>query len=224
MVSIHGFWRVSAMAILAFLVLCAAGVAVAAETAAVVKLPDPQTSGGPGIFDMLENRSSAPGGSFPTGAILMEELSTLLWSASGMNRSGRGWIVPMAMGREPYCKVYVTGEEGTFLYDWKTHSLIETSKKDARKDVGAQSFAATAPYILIFTTDGKGLGGSRDVRRAEDWAQVLVGAMTQDVYLAAEALGIGTRYMANLDADAVRSVCALAEKDVPVCIMPIGKR
>ncbi len=196
----------------------------AAGAAEVRKLPPPQTSGGLGIFDMLKHRASATAASFPTGKMSQEELATLLWAATGLNRPEKGWTVPMAMGREPYCRVYVTGEEGTFLYDWVTHSLIGTSKEDARRSVGAMSFASNAAYTLIFVTDGKALGSFKNIRAAEDWAQVAVGAMTQNVYLAAEALGIGTRYMANLKEDAIRAVCALEPDDVPVCIMPLGKR
>ena len=199
--------------------LCLAGVAEAAEAK---KLPSPQTAGGSGVFDALQRRASAAGGAFPTGAISQEELSTLLWAATGLNRPDKGWTVPMAMGREPYCRVYVTGKEGTFRYDWKAHSLVETSKEDARSTVSGQGFVAGASHVLIFVTDGKAIesfGG-----RGADWGPVLAGAMTQNVYLAAEALGIGGRYMASLKSDVVRSVCGLESADVPICIMPIGKK
>jgi nitroreductase len=48
--------------------------------------------------------------------------------------------------------------------------------------------------------------------------------MSQNVYLASNALGIGIRYMVGLNADAVRTLCALDPVDVPLCIMPMGKR
>ena len=207
--------------VLAIFLLCLACVA-AAEAAEVVKLPAPQTTGGPGVYDVLKNRASAAGGAFPTGKISQEELSTLLWAATGLNRPDKGWTVPFAMGREPYCRVYVTGEGGTFLYDWKAHSLVQTSKEDARKTVSGQGFVAGASHVLIFVSDEKTIEAFGD--RGANWAAVLVGAMTQNVYLAAEALGIGARYMASLKADVVRSVCAIESVDVPICILPIGKR
>ena len=82
-----------------------------------IKLPEPQIEGGSGIFTLLKSRASAVSGNYPTGQVSQAELSTLLWAASGLNRPGKGWTVPLAMGREPYCKVYVAGDEGTFLYD-----------------------------------------------------------------------------------------------------------
>jgi hypothetical protein len=199
------------------------GSVLCVSAGADIKLPDPLTEGGSGIFSLLKSRASAVSSSYPTGQVSQEELSTLLWAASGLNRPGKGWTVPMAMGREPYCKVYVAGDEGTFLYDWKEHSLKETSKDNVKSTIGRQSFVANASYVLVFVTDGKIVGGLNNPR-ADEWAYVAVGAMTQNVYLAADALNIGVRYIASLSADVARASLKLEEGDVPICIVPIGKR
>jgi nitroreductase len=185
------------------------------------ELPAPLTEGGSGVFSVLKNRASAPGGSYPTGQVSPEELSTLLWAATGLNRP-KGWTVPMAMGREPYCKVYVAGGDGVFLYDWSRNALKEISKNDIRSSIGRQPFVANASHVLIFVIDGTAVDGFGD--RGADWGYVAIGAMTQNVYLAAEALGIGARYMASLSADVAREALELGAKDIPACIMPIGKR
>jgi nitroreductase len=127
------------------------------------------------------------------------------------------------MGREPYCKVYVAGDDGTFLYDWKEHALKEISKENVKAAIGPQAFVGKASHVLVFVTDGKALGSFNN-NRGEEWAYVAVGAMTQNVYLAADALGIGVRYIASLSSDVARTSLRLAEGDIPVCIMPIGKR
>ena len=191
-----------------------------------LKLPAPKTFGGAGVFDMLNKRASASGGNFPQGSITKEELSTLLWAASGLNRSGAGWTIPLSMGRDPYCKIYVTGKEGTFLYSWKEHVLKDISKHDLRGKVGGANFAgfvANAPYVLIFVTDGKALKTFSNPR-APEWGPVAVGAMTQNVYLAAEALGIGVRYVASLRDEVVRKELKLDKSDTPICLMPMGKK
>ena len=192
--------------------------------AADVKLSEPQTEGGKGVFSVLKNRTSAASETFPTGKVSQEELSTLLWAASGLNRPEKGWTVPMAMGREPYCRIYVAADEGAFLYDWKEHALKEISADNVKGLVGAQPFVGKGSHVLIFVVGGKSLEAFRDTDVAANWGQVAAGAMTQNVYLAAEALDIGVRYIASLKADAVRSAFKLDEKDIPVCIMPIGKK
>ena len=58
-------------------------------------LPDPQQSGGMSLFEALKRRSSAAGGDFSLADVTREELSTILWAASGMNRGTKGWTVPM---------------------------------------------------------------------------------------------------------------------------------
>ena len=196
---------------------------VCAAAYADVNLPAPQMESGGGIFSLLKSRASATSGSYPSWQISREELSTLLWAASGLNRPGKGWTVPMAMGKEPYCNVYVAGEEGTFLYDWKEHALKEISKDNIKGTIGRQSFVAASSYVLIFVTDGKALGGLGS-GRAIEWGYVAIGSMTQNVYLAADALNIGVRYMASLSEDVARASLQLQENDIPVCIMPLGKR
>ncbi|MDR1133765.1 MAG: hypothetical protein LBL05_06345, partial [Synergistaceae bacterium] len=109
---------------------------------AAAKLPDPQTSGGMGLFEALKLRQSAPGGGFPKGELSAQELSNILWAMSGLNRGETGWTVPMANGLPPYVRIYAATKDGTFLYDWETHSLEDISDKDIRADIGAQRFVA----------------------------------------------------------------------------------
>jgi len=180
------------------------------------KLPAPQTTGGVPAFEAIENRASATSAQFPTGDISRQELSTLLWAAAGRNRGGSGWTVPTAMGRDPYVSIYVASKDGMFLYNGREHSLEQLFAGDARAKVSAQSFANSAPYILVFVIKGADVGAV--------FGQALVGAMTQNVYLAAQSLNIGGRFMATMQQDVVRRELKLADDDVAVCIMPLGKR
>jgi nitroreductase len=175
-----------------------------------------------GLFEALKNRASAPGGDFPTGRLEAEELSSVLWAATGLNRGDKGWTVPMAMGLPPYCKVYVAKEDGVFLYDWSSNSLAEISGEDIRALVGAQNFVRTASCILIFVSDGKGLSEFQEPERTI-FAYVAAGAMTQDVYLAAAALGLGARYIHSINVDAIQSALRLEPGNNPLCLMLLGK-
>ena len=189
-----------------------------------IKLPPPQTEGGTPVFEALNKRSSPKGNAFPTGTISDEELSTLLWAASGQNRDGKGWTVPMAMGVEPYCKIFVVGEKGAFLYSWRDHSLKEVAAENVKAKISPQPFAASASYILIFVDSPEPLEKiNRGKERWEEYMDVAVGAMTQSVYLAAGSLGIGVRYAATMDQDFVKKTLKLAANEKPVCIVPIGK-
>ena len=167
-----------------------------ASLAQDIVLPPPQTDGGLGLFEALKKRSSVSGAAISPAEVTLEELSTVLWAASGLNRGQTGWTVPMAEGLAPYVRVFVAGPGGVWLYDWAAHKLIEISKENVKAGIAAQAFVAKAWYSLIFVSDKKisaGLGPGAPA--ADNFIQVLTGAMTQDVYLAAAALGLGSRYI-----------------------------
>lgn len=201
------------------LTLCASLVAGAEG-----KLPEPQKSGGKSVLEAIEDRASAPGNAFPSGTISDAELSTILWAATGLNRP-RGWTVPMAMGVEPYVKVYVVSADGCFLYDWANNSLVKVADGDIRTKVNPQPFAKAASHFLVFVTDPEPLekiGRGRD--RWDEWFAVAVGSMTQNAYLAADALDIGVRYVATMDTELIRNTLALASGEKLICVLPMGKR
>ena len=188
-----------------------------------VPLPAPQRSGGLGVFDALGSRASAVGADFASMKdVSLENLSTVLWAATGLNRGEKGWTVPMAMGMEPYVKVYVARADGTFLYDWRAHALKEVSKEDVRGRVGKQDFVAKAPCTLIFVSDSAALSKKFKDDDGEEFAAVAAGAMTQNVYLASGALGIGTRYIRSARDDAIERILSLRDDDDVLCIMPMG--
>ncbi|MDR2197974.1 MAG: nitroreductase family protein [Deltaproteobacteria bacterium] len=188
-----------------------------------VDLPEPQTTGGMGLFDALKKRSSVSGGDLVPAEVSLEDLSTILWAASGLNRGETGWTVPMAQGLAPYVSIHVVAADGVFLYDYRGHKLLEISKENVKGSVASQSFAAKASHILVFSTLPEELGKLRNPADAEEFACVLTGAMTQDVYLAAAALKLGARYLHSMKTDVVASALKLPEGSRPVALMILGK-
>lgn len=191
--------------------------------AADVSLPPPRTEGGMGIFEALKKRSSALGGDFSAAAVKLEDLSTVLWAATGLNRGQKGWTVPMAKGLPPYCRVYVAGNDGVWLYDWASNSLKDISKENIKSRIAAQSFVKRAYYILIIVADSEALAGFNNEKKAAEFSQVAAGAMAQNIYLAAVALKLGTRYIHSIDHEAIRSSLKLLPGDEPICLMLLGK-
>lgn len=179
-------------------------------------------TGGKGIFDVLKARRSANLNSFPQKPLSPRELSNILWAGTGVNRKGKGWTVPYGMGMAPYNKIYVLTDKGVSLYDWKTQTLKEISKKDIRSVAGKQPAVASAPVILVIVSDSKAMGDISG-QRARDWAHIASGAITQNIYLAAASMDIGTRYIVSLNEDVLRKELQLEENDLPVNLMPLGK-
>ncbi|MDR1886018.1 MAG: nitroreductase family protein [Synergistaceae bacterium] len=187
-----------------------------------IRLPDPQTEGGIGLFQALKERASAPGGDFPTAPLSMEELSTILWAATGLNRGDQGWTVPMANGLPPYVDIYAALDSGVFKYDWGSNSLIEVSKEDIRGNIGSQNFVAQASCSLILVSSEEGLAKVNDELKKQ-FAHVAAGAMTQDIYLASAALHVGARYIHSLKYPETRSALGIPDGDEIICLMILGK-
>ncbi|MDR1312155.1 MAG: nitroreductase family protein [Deltaproteobacteria bacterium] len=188
-----------------------------------IDLPAPRTEGGTGVFDALKKRSSAAGGDFSPAEVSLEELSTLLWAASGLNRGESGWTVPMADGLAPYVDVYAIGNGGVYRYDWKGNKLVEISQENIKDKIAHQGFVRRAAWILAFASNPELLAKLRRPETGPEFAQVLTGAMTQDVYLAAAALNLGTRYIHSFYAEELQSGLKLPEGSVPIALMLVGK-
>jgi nitroreductase len=187
-------------------------------------LPKPVREGGKGVFAAIEARASALQSQFPVNPISMQDLGALLWAAAGRNRNGNGWVVPTAMGKDPYCTVYVAKSDGVFRYDGKNHSLTAIGRENIIPVLSRQEFVAKAPIVLIFVLDGEKLSSFGDPVRRASFGYILAGAMTEQVYLAADSLNIGVRYLATLNADVVRAKLGLSAADEPVCLLPMGHR
>ena len=210
-------WK-TAGGFLLFALLVCSGPAFAAET-----LPAPQQADGMGLFEALKKRSSATGGDFSPAEVSREELSTILWAASGLNRGAKGWTVPMWRGVPPYCRVYVAADDGVFLYDWKDHQLEKISGENIKGKIGKQAFVKKAYYALIFVTDAAILSQFKSDDITRDFSHVAVGAMTQNVYLACAALQVGTRYVHAMHADEIVRALNLPDGDTPIALMLLGK-
>ncbi len=211
------------MRMLSCLIAAAVLAAAVHASAGDVKLPAPQKTGGPGLFDAVNQRGSALSRGFPAGKPTWNDFSTILWAASGLNRDGGKWTVPMAIGKPPYCKLYLVVDEGAFLYDWKDHVLKQVSAENLKAAIPTQDFAKTAPACLYLVTDGEALA-ALPPPIAGEVGLLLVGSMSQNIYLAADAVGVGARLIYSIDRKAAAENFKLNPSDVAICTMVLGKK
>ncbi len=190
--------------------------------AADIKLPDPQKAGGPALYNAIDHRASANQNTFPSGELTQQELSTILWAASGHNRTGKLWTVPMAMGRPPYCKIYLTNREGVYLYDWREHALVQVSDENVHSRIPTQPFAKNAPVNLYIVEDGEQMAQMNGPTAAE-FPLVLAGAMSQNIYLASQGLWVGARMAYSINRDEAAKAFKLDPRDKALFVIVLGK-
>jgi len=177
-------------------------------------LPVPQKDGGKGVFAAIAGRASAKQSDFEKKDITDAQLSAILWAATGKNRPDKGWTIPLAQGMKPYVDVYVLRKDGAYQYYWEKGMLALIVKKNMIGLAGGQNFIETAPCVLVFVASGS--------LRVASWADVAAGAMSQNVYLAAESLGLKTRFVQNFNQASLTNYLNLSPLNRVLCIMPIG--
>jgi hypothetical protein len=199
--------------------------------AADISLPAPLTNyknNPPAIFTLLKQRSSInPGDKVSPQDITPHDLSNLLWAASGLNRQERGWVIPIASSSapQPYWRLYAFTARGVFLYNWRNNSLMLVSRNDARQQVLEQDLLVSPPLILTMVADGFLLEDFHEKTGGRyenvDLGTLAAGAMSQDIFLACETLGMKTRNILNLDYETLAKAMSLSQEDRIICALPV---
>jgi len=185
-------------------------------------LPPPPRSGGISLVEAIWSRRSVR--KFSERPPAREELAFVLWAACGVNRPGEGRrTVPSAWGTN-VVSLYVVTKDGAALYDPIAHALkpVEGSRgKDLRAQMAGAEFTRTAPVVLVLAADFEKYAkrAAPDVLR--EMANADCGAIAQDVYLAAAALGLGTVMTADAKAEA-KAALGLGPEGRAMYTMPLG--
>ena len=158
--------------------------------------------------------------------ISLKALSTILWSANGVNRKDGKRTAPSHFGKE-LINVYIFSNIGIYLYDVQQEKLLLLSNKNAKKDIGAESGARgtkTASLVLLLTADLSKLPDflSREVKM--NTAHATAGTIGQNIYLIANALDLCTRFVGSLSVKGIRGYLKLSKDEIPLYIMPLGHK
>jgi len=197
-------------------------------------LPTPQNDGNMSVEEALASRRSRR--NFQDKALSMEQLSQILWAAYGItlpmpDRSGGGFRTTPSAGATFPLEVYVAVgnvyglSPGIFQYNSENHTLIRLSNNDIRQELSnaalGQRMVANAPATIFYTAVMPRITeryGERGIR----YAYMELGHSAQNVYLQAEALGLGTVAIGAFDDNMVRAIFSLASGEYPLYLMPIG--
>jgi len=155
----------------------------------VLRLPQPRTTGGKPLFDVLSDRRTIR--EFKTNRLDPQCLSDLLWAAFGVNRRASGGrTAPSAMNSQEI-DLYVATADGLFLYEPQAHQLKRLLSEDVRGLASGQEFARVAPVTLIYVADLSRMPKARPEQR-EFYAGIDTGFISQNVYLFCASEGLAT--------------------------------
>jgi len=206
------------------------------ESALTYILPDPNTDGNVSVERALANRRSRR--HFQDRAISKEQLSQILWAAYGVtlplpNHPGlRGGLraAPSAGALYPLEIYVVVGnvqglQPGVYRYISGEHKLIKTIAGDLRAELSdaalGQRMIRDAPATVFFSAVFNRMT-ARYGARGRRYAYMEIGHSAQNIYLQAEALGLGTCAIGAFNDSRVSQLLRLPANEEPLYIMPIG--
>jgi len=220
------------LTLIAVLVFCSLPGTVMAEqqNIDVITLPAPKVAGEVSVEALLQQRRSVR--DFREEPVSLAELGQLLWAAQGVTRARGFRTAPSAGALFPLELYVVTGRvddlaAGVYHYDPHNHQLQKISNQDERKALAwaaaMQFWLKDAAAVLVFT--GVYERTTRKYgKRGERYVHMEVGHAVQNVYLQAEALGLGTVMVGAFSDTIVANILDLPDGVSPLALMPVGKK
>ena len=198
-------------------------------------LPAPRTDGTMSVERALANRRSHR--DFQDRPISAEQLSQILWAAYGItlplpHPGLRGGLrtTPSAGALYPLEIYVIVGnvegiEPGVYRYISEEHKIVRIIDRDVRHELSnaalGQRMVREAPVTLFYSAVFSRMTaryGERGIR----YVFMEIGHSAQNVYLQAEALGLGTCAIGAFIDSQVRQVLQLPANEEPLYLMPIG--
>lgn len=184
-----------------------------------IDLPPPQTAGGLPLSEALAARQSNR--AFAPRPLALQELSSLLWAAAGVNRPDSGKRTAPTARNWQEIDVYVVLAAGTYRYDAAGHRLEGVRAGDLRAEAGIQEFVADAPVVLVYAADFARMTGASDDHR-RFYAAVDTGFISQNVYLHCAANGLSTVVLGMVDKEALKAAIGLRPEQHVQLSQPVG--
>jgi hypothetical protein len=189
--------------------------ASAAGQQAPIQLPKPQISAGMPLMQALALRHTTR--AFEDKPLPLQSLSNLLWAAFGVNRPrdvhpGLGRTAPSAMNSQDI-ELDVVLADGAYVYEAEQNRLRPVAAGDLRGKVGSAG-AIHAAVTIVYVAAVK-----------DDWAQVDVGFIGQNVYLFAASEGLNAWFYAlhgQQDAAAIAAALNLPPEKRPLYAQSVG--
>ena len=141
--------------------------------------------------------------------IPMELVSSLLWSAYGINRPEEGKrVVPSAINAQEY-DIYLFTREGIFLYNAEKNTLEMKVKGDYREKISQQKFFAVAPVSIVMVANYDRMKKFKQVEDRDFYAAVDAGYISQNIYLFCASAGLSTVACGGINRDEIHKILGI---------------
>jgi SagB-type dehydrogenase family enzyme len=198
--------------------------------AAAIKLPPPAKKGGTALAEALAARRTVR--HFASRPLDLAQISQLLWEADGLSDPRGLRTSPSAGATYPLDLYLVAGERGVtdlpagvYCYLVADHALTLVAAGELRAAVARaclhQTWMTEPPVMVVITAEYRrcmARYGQRGIR----YTHMEAGNVSQNVFLAAEALGLGAGIVGAFEDQALAQVLKLPPAHEPLLVMPVG--
>ncbi|HRZ13762.1 MAG TPA: SagB/ThcOx family dehydrogenase [Kiritimatiellia bacterium] len=194
----------------------------------VVELPPPRTSGRLSVEEALQQRRSIR--QYAEKPLGLEQAGQLLWAAQGITRPEDGGRTAPSGGQLYPLTVYLAATRvldlapGVYRYEPSGHRLVPVMRNAVEELAQAGpngAFLRKAAAVLVLVGDAQ-RAEARYGPGYRSYMDLEAGHASQNVYLQAVALGLGTVAANFFDATQVRRALRLPKGLEPLSIMPVG--
>ena len=163
----------------------------------------------------------------------LDDISQLVYAGQGITDSSENKRAAASAGAlyplDHYILIGENGVEemegGVYRYLPREHSLLPIARGDRRREIAltslSQMWMARASVFFIITAEYRritGKYGERGIR----YALMEAGHVGQNLFLQAEALGLGAGIVGAFHDSEVSNKASLPSKHEPLLIMPVG--
>jgi SagB-type dehydrogenase family enzyme len=193
----------------------------------IIRLPAPNLTGSVSVEKAIAERRSIR--QFADDSLSLEIVSQMLWAAQGITNGDRRRAAPSAGATYPL-KIYLVANRVEGLKSGLYHYLVDSHGLEVIKiqDLGnplreaalGQSMIEKAAFNIVIAADYQRTT-ARYGARGGRYVHIEVGHAGQNIYLQAEALGLGTVAVGAFNDQKVQDLLEIKEE--VLYIMPIGK-
>ncbi len=184
-----------------------------------IKLVKPQMDSGRMLMHVLKDRKSTR--QFSPRKLPIRVLSTLLWSACGVNRPLSGGRTVPSAHKWNEIDIYVATATGLYVYDPNQHILKQVHAQDVRGFTGTQAFVKDAPVNLIYVADFTRIHDASPEQKIF-YSAVSTGFISQNVYLYCASEGLATVVRATIDRTSLRKAMNLRDDQRIILTQSVG--
>jgi len=202
----------------------------AAPGADLIKLPRPAPKGSVSVEEALTARRTVR--LFASRSLDLQQVSQLLWATQGVTDPRELRTAPSAGATYPLEIYLVAGDRGVtglspgvYRYRPGDHALELTLKGDHRTAVAqaclSQSWMAEAPVMAVFAAEFRRCT-ARYGDRGVMYTHMEVGFAGENLFLQAEAMGLGAGIVGAFADKALSQTLKLPREHEPLLVMPVG--